>query len=78
MVVRLYSKTQRLSGVVVKASDWRARGPGFNTLRCHLYDIIVLFLMVKSNIYIYVVSIDAFTVVILIIGEWLVWAVGGL
>ena len=75
-MVRLSSKTQRLSGVVVKASDWRARGPGFNTLRCHLYDIIVLFLMVKS--YIYVVSIYVLTIVILTIDEWLMWAVGGL
>ena len=46
-----YSKTQRLSDVVVKASDWRARGPGFNTLRCHLYDIIVFFCW-WSHIYI--------------------------
>ena len=64
------------SGAVVKASDWYTRDPGFSTLQCDLYDIIVLFLMLKSVeiCFIYI----CFSILILKTDEWSMFAVVGL
>ena len=72
-------KAQRLNGAMIDASDWCAKGPGFNTRPCHLHvhHFILLFLMVnlvhfhKSFVFEYVFDISKPT-----IDEWMVWAVG--
>ena len=77
LYIWMHVEAQRLSGAMVNASDWRAKGPGFKTRLCHLHHFIVLFLLVKfvqfhkSFVFKYVFTISKLT-----IDEWMVWAVG--
>ena len=77
LYIWMHVQAHRLSCAMVNASDWRAKGPGFNTRPCHLHHFIVLFLIVKSvQFHKSFVFEYVFTISKLTIDEWMVWAIG--